>query len=178
MAPIYGAVGYRWTFYDANTNAFVASKTNPTQYIYFNTVAGLTFNKAYKWTVEVQYYNGVSNVFGPPSSNSCTMNYGTPSAIIANESTTQNAVARSSEKSNIIYDDQILINLFPNPTKDKLFVESSEEVQSVKIYNIVGALILTTKSASEINLSDLELGLYFVEIETENTTKHFEVIKE
>jgi uncharacterized delta-60 repeat protein len=178
LAPIFGAVGYRWTFYDANTNAFVASKTNPTQYIYFNTVAGLTFNKAYKWTVEVQYYNGVSNVFGPPSSNSCTMNYGTPSAIIANESTTQNAVARSSEKSNIIYDDQILINLFPNPTKDKLFVESSEEVQSVKIYNIVGALVLTTKSASEINLSDLELGLYFVEIETENTTKHFEVIKE
>ena len=44
--------------------------------------------------------------------------------------------------------------------------------------SIIGALVLTTKSASEINLSDLELGLYFVEIETENTTKHFEVIKE
>ncbi len=84
----------------------------------------------------------------------------------------------TSEKSNIINDKDISINIYPNPTKDKLFVESSEEVQSVKIYSISGSLILNTRTTYEINLSDLNLGLYFVEIQTENTIKYFEIIKE
>lgn len=180
LSPVSGAISYRWSFYDATTDALVATKTgtNSSPYVYFNQVSGLIFNTTYKWTVEVQYNNGVSNVFGPPSSSLCTMNYGTPSAITIDETNPNNSTARLYNQLIDNNGEPLLINLFPNPTKEKITVEASEAIKNIMVYNISGQLMLSFETTNEADLTSLKAGLYFVTVETENNTKNFKIIKE
>jgi PKD repeat protein len=180
VAPVSGGNAYRFNFYDVTTNSLVATVTNTNTYIYFNQVPGLTFNKAYKWTVAVRYNNGSGNVFGPESSNSCTMNYGTPSSLVFDGSSAEtgnNSSARlslqSAEGHNELY-----VNVFPNPAKDRITVEASEPVTDLNIYNVSGELVLAPESFDDIDLSDLKSGLYIISIRTEKELKHIRIIKE
>jgi endonuclease I len=54
--------------------------------------------------------------------------------------------------------------LFPNPTKDVLTIKYGEanNVQSIKIYNQLGVLMLETKNES-MSTQDLAQGIYFIE---------------
>jgi hypothetical protein len=79
---ISGSTNYRFKFYNNTTNALIATKTQTTTYIYFNTVPALTYGNTYKWTVEVEYNNGTANVFGPPSSSLCTMSIDAPQTTV------------------------------------------------------------------------------------------------
>jgi hypothetical protein len=179
IPKVYGASGYRWKFYDAISDSLIATKTNASPYIYFNTVSGLIFNKTYKWTVEVQYYNGTSYQFGPASPNTCTMNYGTPSAlVIYGTNNNNNTAARISKQSTDNNVHEFSINLFPNPTKDKITVEASETINHIMVYNISGQLLLSLDSTNEIDLTNFKTGLYIVTIETEKNTSRFKIIKE
>lgn len=176
---ISGATGYRWSFYDATTMTLVATKTNTTSspYVYFNQVTGLTFNKAYRWTVEVQYNNGTGLVFGPPSSTTCAMNYGTPSSFITNDDNS-GISARTTQVTTEGDEDTAVMNVYPNPTKDKINVTANTAIKAIKVYNIAGELVLSAEWTDEVNMSDLKPGLYSVSIETESNTKHFKIIKE
>ncbi len=176
--PVIGATSYRFSFYDCVTNEAIAVKTQTSNYIYFNQVPGLIFNTTYKWTVEAEYNNGTSNVFGPPSSSLCTMNYGTPPAIINDGTNPNGLTARFSNQSIDNNEEPLLINLFPNPTKDIITVEASEVVNNIKVYSITGELVLNPKTTNEVDLSNLKVGLYIISIETENNTKRFKIIKE
>ncbi len=173
---ISGVSAYRFSFYDATTSALVAAKTNTNNYVYFNQIPGLIFNKAYKWTIEVQYYNGSSNVFGPPSSNTCTMTWGTPPPTIDNSSDTE--ASRFTQSTINEFNPASVIYVFPNPTSDKMFIESTEPIKEVTVFNISGELILKEKNSSEINLSNLKTGLYMITIETESQIIHSKIIKE
>ncbi|MCD6017799.1 MAG: Delta-60 repeat-containing protein [Bacteroidetes bacterium] len=174
-----GATGFRYNFYDAATSALITSTINTNQYIYFNQIPGLIFNKAYVWTVEVRYNNGSGNVFGPASTNTCTMNYGTPAAIVINNNDLNDANMRQAKEESSISTDPVWINVYPNPAKDKVYVESAESVTSLKIYNVSGEMVLDQASNNqEINLSDFKAGIYFIYVQTENELKHFQIIKE
>lgn len=72
------------------------------------------------------------------------------------------------------------IRIFPNPTTDKLTIESldGKEIQSVLVYNLEGTLLF--QSTEKINTLVLETanfqqGLYLLQITTQNTifTKQF-----
>jgi len=69
------------------------------------------------------------------------------------------------------------IVLYPNPTNGELQINSKQEIIFVEVYNLVGQKVLETKS--EINLSNLVSGIYFVKIEDENGYSQIhKVIKE
>ena len=125
----------------------------------------------------MEYFNGTSNIFGPASSNSCTITFGTPPPIIPIELIPENSTVRALLQSST-NEDEIQIKLFPNPTKDITYIESSESVESIKIFSNTGQLIFISLSNKEINLTDIAVGLYFIEIQTKNTTKHFQIIKD
>ncbi|MCF8424704.1 MAG: hypothetical protein K9H41_10190, partial [Bacteroidia bacterium] len=76
--PISGAANYRFNFYDNATNALVATKTQTSYILYFNTLTGLNYGKTYKWTVEVD--DGLG--FGPTSTNSCTITFSPPKTTV------------------------------------------------------------------------------------------------
>ncbi len=61
--------------------------------------------------------------------------------------------------------------LFPNPTTGMIWVEKAlEQPADFKLYNALGALVLTGKLQSELNIQDLPSGLYTLKIHFANGT--------
>jgi uncharacterized delta-60 repeat protein len=57
------------------------------------------------------------------------------------------------------------LTVAPNPFKDKIELMTTREIQKVDIYNIEGKLLKTVRSLfDEIDLADLEKGIYLVKI--------------
>lgn len=67
-------------------------------------------------------------------------------------------------------------SIFPNPTNNKVYIRSTEEV-AIKVYNIFGVEVLKT-TAYSFDLEDQPNGLYFVNIKTDKTTRLIKLIKE
>jgi len=58
-------------------------------------------------------------------------------------------------------------NIYPNPVKDVLTIDGI--YNSVNIYDVFGKLVLTSQTQKIIDVSKLSNGVYFVNINTENT---------
>ena len=84
--------------------------------------------------------------------------------------------ASFSEDCNLGVEDNVLndFSLYPNPAHDVLNIESQQEIETVKIYNLQGQLIKEV-STNSIDVSNLNTGLYFVQvtIEGKSITKKF-----
>jgi len=76
---------------------------------------------------------------------------------------------------------QQIINIYPNPVNNILYIENNKNIDIVKItvYNILGKVVLIKKNIfNQLNLSVLKSGILFVKIETENGTITKKIIKE
>jgi len=62
---------------------------------------------------------------------------------------------------------ELEINIYPNPVKDVLTIDGI--YNSVNIYDVFGKLVLTSQTQKIIDVSNLSNGVYFVNINTENT---------
>jgi hypothetical protein len=74
-----------------------------------------------------------------------------------------------------------IISIYPNPVKDFLRIlnTSSTEITKINIYDVVGRLVLTEKgNDSEMNLSNLDSGLLFVKINTDQGIVVKKIIKQ
>jgi len=62
------------------------------------------------------------------------------------------------------------ISVYPNPAKDFVMVEASQDIRSIKVTNYMGQVVNAVKAVEmtqyRINTSDLSSGVYFVEVET------------
>ncbi|MGM0375297.1 MAG: zinc-dependent metalloprotease [Bacteroidota bacterium] len=62
-----------------------------------------------------------------------------------------------------------LINIHPNPTSSQLYINSLDKINRIIIYNLAGNKLMETMENSketQLNLSDLTNGLYFIQIQT------------
>lgn len=76
----------------------------------------------------------------------------------------------------IIKPEKIIVS--PNPAKDKIYIESVDEIQSLRIFDVIGKLIKTNlKNNNYIIVSDLPKGTYFLEITTDKGTYSEKIIK-
>ena len=66
------------------------------------------------------------------------------------------------------------LSVYPNPATEVLYV-NAENLKSVDIFDMIGNNIFTT-TVSVINLSDVEAGVYFVTVRTENAAKTIKLI--
>ncbi len=57
------------------------------------------------------------------------------------------------------------IKLFPNPVQNTLNFKSEQQLQSIRIYNVSGQLILTTAFNNKINCTTFEKGWYMIEFQ-------------
>lgn len=69
----------------------------------------------------------------------------------------------------ITVDQQVSLSIYPNPVVDELTVNSANEITSLAIYNLSGAMMRTDKcdiegSCAKINLSSLSAGVYIVKV--------------
>ena len=62
-------------------------------------------------------------------------------------------------------------NVYPNPVKDRLYIETSKQIQSIEVYDIYGRLQVTKTPSHQgdlsVDVSDLNSGIYFVKVKTE-----------
>ena len=78
--------------------------------------------------------------------------------------------------------DNITVDLYPNPANDVLNISTTEKIESVKIFNVFGRLVteqIVNDNLVKINTSDFTPGMYFVQINTEvgYTTRKINIIE-
>ncbi len=73
------------------------------------------------------------------------------------------------------------LNYFPNPVKNSLMISNEKMIDSIEITSILGQQMLSQKVNSlqtEIDLSELSNGIYFVKVTAEGKEKTIKIIKE
>lgn len=59
------------------------------------------------------------------------------------------------------------IKIYPNPSSNILQIESSDNIENIKIYDISGRLVIQQKTVSdEVDISKLSIGSYIIQIQT------------
>lgn len=70
------------------------------------------------------------------------------------------------------------ITVYPNPTTGKLSITSSEKIETIEVYDVLGREVLTVHHpASEIDLSTLQNGVYVIRLQTKKGITVSKVIK-
>ncbi len=59
---------------------------------------------------------------------------------------------------------------YPNPASTVLHVQSNGNVTNVRLINTVGQVVYENTNANDIDISNFERGVYFIQIDTENGT--------
>ena len=73
------------------------------------------------------------------------------------------------------------ISIYPNPTKDKLFIKSQKSIKSIHLLSVLGQVVETIKPNSFdiiLNLSNLRSGNYFIKISTDDSLETYQILKE
>jgi photosystem II stability/assembly factor-like uncharacterized protein len=69
------------------------------------------------------------------------------------------------------------ISIFPNPTNELINVQSSELINSISLYDVNGKFILETQQ-SQIDVSRLSTGIYFLSIKSNSSHAFLKFVKE
>ncbi|NUM30944.1 MAG: T9SS type A sorting domain-containing protein [Bacteroidetes bacterium] len=69
--------------------------------------------------------------------------------------------------------DKIIV--FPNPFENKIYIETTDKLKFVKIFDNAGKLVLTTDK-SEIDASGIKAGVYTMQIFEQNSKSYFQKI--
>ena len=83
-------------------------------------------------------------------------------------------------KTAILQDNNITLNVFPNPANNKLYVQSSELDSDMSIYNAMGALVIKKQISNvteELNISNFANGIYTICITKGNRIQTKKFIK-
>jgi len=79
----------------------------------------------------------------------------------------------------IQYIEKSEFNIYPNPVKDELFIESELPIKKVEIYSLAGALLLSDNDFNgKISVSALSKGIYMVRVYTDSGLVTEKVVKE
>ena len=70
-----------------------------------------------------------------------------------------------------IAENEASFNVYPNPVKDMLFIETEAAVEEVSVYDVYGRLQVTETPSHQgevaVDMTDLNSGIYFVKVRTE-----------
>jgi len=63
-----------------------------------------------------------------------------------------------------------LIKIFPNPVKNSLYISGDSSNYNIKIYSLLGQLVISASNVDEVDVSSLTNGVYLIKISNENST--------
>jgi len=85
----------------------------------------------------------------------------------------------TSNTGNIGSVDVNLLKIFPNPTKDELFINSDLQIKKIEIYSLTGILLILENVFTEkISVSTLPAGIYLVKIYTDKELIIRKIVKD
>ena len=67
------------------------------------------------------------------------------------------------------------LNIYPNPVNDVIYIETELEIEDISIYDIYGRQQVNKSTSHQVDVADLNSGVYFIKINTEkgNFVKRF-----
>jgi len=75
------------------------------------------------------------------------------------------------------FQSQVVIS--PNPTNESIYIETNYLINSIKVFDVFGRLVLAqNNSSNQIEVSSLSAGLLFVQIETDKGIVTKKIVKE
>ncbi|WP_432670754.1 T9SS type A sorting domain-containing protein [Flavobacterium sp. SM2513] len=76
--------------------------------------------------------------------------------------------------------DKNSVNIYPNPTSDKVIVttKNNEIITNIRVFDLAGKQILEQTNSNEIVVSQISSGIYVLTIQTEKGAQSFKFIKE
>ena len=73
------------------------------------------------------------------------------------------------------------LNIYPNPVTNQLQVFAGQIIENVRIFNIFGQLVYSSKAINSesltVNMSDFSSGLYLVQVSSGNSSSTKKIIK-
>ncbi len=63
------------------------------------------------------------------------------------------------------------LNIYPNPVNNRLFITANEKIESISIYTITGVMVYNaqcTMNNTQLDVANLNSGIYFIKINTNN----------
>ncbi len=81
-------------------------------------------------------------------------------------------ITMSEDKTHVVLPDGVALKIFPNPARDKFYIESSETIKQVRLINTGGQVIkdiIVNEPQAVINANNLRMGIYFMQIHTANS---------
>ena len=73
------------------------------------------------------------------------------------------------------------IQFYPNPVKDQFYIDNIQEESDYKLLNISGALVESgsfIKGANSISMSNLESGIYFLQLQSKSNFRTIRIVKQ
>lgn len=77
-------------------------------------------------------------------------------------------------------ENELAFSYFPNPVKNTLNLKAQNNIQNVSVFNMLGQEVLRTAPNalnSEVSMSNLQAGAYFVKVTINNVTETVRIIK-
>ena len=92
-----------------------------------------------------------------PESWSCINENGSPNAVNSSNLYIENI-------------DSSLTNIFPNPVKNTLYISGDSNNYNIKVYSLLGQIVISDYNVNEVDVSSLTKGVYLIKISNENST--------
>jgi len=73
------------------------------------------------------------------------------------------------------------VRTYPNPVKDQFHINNLQEKSDYKLLNVNGALVESgtfIEGANSISMSNLESGIYFLQLQSKSESRTLKLIKE
>lgn len=74
--------------------------------------------------------------------------------------------------------EDIVAKVYPNPVSNALNVETMEKVEDIILYDVLGKEVLRTTKTNNIDVSNLNNGLYILKLITEKGIGEYKIVKE
>ena len=103
-----------------------------------------------------------------------------PPADPATEDSLGSVVMGDESTAGIDDQDLITLNMFPNPASDVLNISAQNTINTVEIYNVLGQKVIRMNvedTSAEINVSNLNAGIYLIKYEINNRTSTKKFVK-
>ncbi len=79
--------------------------------------------------------------------------------------------------SNDIFELSLDFKIYPNPATNSITIKNAPESYAYSIYNSIGSLMIKGYDGSQIDISSLENGIYFVVINSDNSKTQASFVK-
>lgn len=70
------------------------------------------------------------------------------------------------------------IKLYPNPATDIVNIKTNQTIKNVTVFNVNGQKVLDIANQSQINISNLPTGMYFLNINTNQSNQTIKILKQ